>query len=343
MTVRWSARRADGLALGLSVVTHLAIALVVLFAVPTKQVRQHRVDYTVSLAVRTERPALLQKSSIPRSTFVAVDGAFGARGSTDTGAVAQQPFTGWQGNTLSSVESLSTSLPELPATVVSWDEPPLGGLALLSPAAGVPQRIFRLSQSAIEAQIARDRQELSRPQPQGEPTTIRLFDGPAATGRSFVFLLDRSASTGPQGFHVLAPARRELRRALDGLDEQQRIAIIAYNETLVYLAGRQLSPVTDELRRAAVSFLDGIVAFGGTDHALALHAALDLQPEVLYVLTDGDSPMTAPAVTQVVQRAVNSRTRIYCLQFGNGPAPADSFLRTLAEQSAGAYAYLDAK
>jgi hypothetical protein len=67
-----------------------------------------------------------------------------------------------------------------------------------------------------------------------------------------------------------------------------------------------------------------------------------LEPDVVFLLTDGGDPrLTNPEIDEIVRRA-GQRTRITCLQFGFGPSPDDSSaMRILAERTAGSYQYID--
>ena len=61
--------------------------------------------------------------------------------------------------------------------------------------------------------------------------------------------------------------------------------------------------------------LASIVPDGGTDHMLALRAALKIQPEVIFFLTDADL-MTNGDVTELLAEARS--TRIQAIEFGRG-------------------------
>lgn len=106
-------------------------------------------------------------------------------------------------------------------------------------------------------------------------------------GRSVVYLLDRSVSMGLNG--TMTPARAELRACLACLPATCRFQVIAYHlqaEPLT-LAGRQeLAPATPAVVAEALTKLDAIRPEGGTHPLRALRRALQLRPEVIYLVTD---------------------------------------------------------
>ena len=87
------------------------------------------------------------------------------------------------------------------------------------------------------------------------------------------------------------------------------------------------------------SKLAPVVPDGGTEHMLALRAALSLHTEVIYFLTDADL-MTNSDVSEVLAEA--GATRIQCIEFGRGSDIGGSGpLRRLASASGGTYRYID--
>jgi hypothetical protein len=176
--------------------------------------------------------------------------------------------------------------------------------------------------------------------PQIEPTALGLF-GQQATGRSFVFLVDRSHSMGEAG--ALVAVEGALRAALAGLQPEHRVQLIAYNEELLYLHRPGPARATPETRRAAEQMLNRLAATRGTAHELALLAGLREETEVLYLLTDaGDPALTAGQIEQIAARA-RGRTAIHCIHFGLGAAPSEEhFLRQLAAACSGTYTFVNA-
>ena len=84
-----------------------------------------------------------------------------------------------------------------------------------------------------------------------------------------------------------------------------------------------------------------ISAEGGTAHEDALRLAIRLQPDVIFLLTDGDDPKLSPPQLEKI-RHLAAGIVINAIEFGPGPKPPGaSFLAQLARQNGGGYAYVD--
>jgi hypothetical protein len=168
--------------------------------------------------------------------------------------------------------------------------------------------------------------------------------GIQADGYKFVYLLDRSASMGGPESSALGAAKAELLASLDHLEQTHQFQIIVYNEKATTFnptgdANRVLF-ATERNKAAAAKFLESVGSFDGTRHDAALSAALRLRPDVLFLLTDGDDPKLGPQELERINRLAGGAT-IHVVQFGPGPQPeADNFLKQLARQNAGQYAYV---
>jgi hypothetical protein len=201
----------------------------------------------------------------------------------------------------------------------------------------------RLYDGAGEAEIIAEdlaRQRAGRG-PSGPPTQVSMFGSGPITGRSFVFVLDRSQSMGDAGLGVLSAAEGELEQALAPLQSNHRFQIIAYNKTPIAFHAGGMAPAEEAAKAKAVEFVRNLIALGGTGHYLALMSAIRLKPDVIFLLTDGSDPRLSLAqIDDLTRRAADAR--IVCLQFGFGPAAENSdAMRILAERTGGSYAYLD--
>jgi hypothetical protein len=133
-----------------------------------------------------------------------------------------------------------------------------------------------------------------------------------------------------------------LLRALRVLDPRHRFQVIAYHHQCLYLLQPRLLLATQENMLAISGHLNGLAAFGGTDHEQALVTALSLRPDVIFLLSDGGEPDLSGAARQRIQRMAQGRTSIHCVQFGFRAAPpTESFLQRLATENGGGYRYVD--
>jgi len=170
----------------------------------------------------------------------------------------------------------------------------------------------------------------------------RVF-GVRGKGSRFVYVFDRSSSM--EGA-PLAAAKRELIGSLQSLQSVHQFQIIFYNEqphVMPDFRGRSSAMVfADEPgKRLAANFVGGILAHGATDHVQALRTALQMKPDVVFLLTDANEPQLRADELRLI-RQLNQGTSINTIEFGIGtPAPRYNFLQQLAAENGGQHTYVD--
>lgn len=162
-------------------------------------------------------------------------------------------------------------------------------------------------------------------------------------GTHFVYVFDRSLSM--QGA-PLAAAKAELLTSVASLQDTHEFQIIFYNNSPSLFnaagAGRR-SWASDQNKELARRYVSGITASGGTNHEDALMAAIGLNPDVIFLLSDAKSNLgeglNAAQFERVKRRC---RASISTVEFGVGPsADDDSFMARLARATGGQYGYVD--
>jgi len=117
-------------------------------------------------------------------------------------------------------------------------------------------------------------------------------------GYKFVYVFDRSGSMGGSGRSALSAAKAELLASLESLEKTHQFQIIFYNDrpTKFNPTGNpdRLVFATERNKALARRFVASITAEGGTRHEEALIAAIKLQPDVIFFLTDADEPKLWP-------------------------------------------------
>jgi Ca-activated chloride channel homolog len=171
--------------------------------------------------------------------------------------------------------------------------------------------------------------------------------GDAARGRDVVVVLDRSGSMG--GWKMVA-ARRAAARVIDSLGTRDRFAVLAFDSVTERPPGfTSLVPATDRFRWAAVEWLAGLEARGGTEMLDPVRTAATLlagagspdekgigpnesgRDQFLILVTDGQVGAEDQILAAVA--ALTGRTRIFTL--GIDQAVNAGFLRRLAAAGAG--------
>lgn len=238
----------------------------------------------------------------------------------------------------------------LPPQTVTAESPPLEAPApgeLIESATAMTtgmrdgQPNNELSAETLEAIAAEQRELANRPQP-GPLATTSIFGSAPIKGRTFVFVLDRSKSMGAGGLDVLSRAQVELFQALAPLAPENKFQIVAYHQQTVTLKERKLLAASEENKSEVNEFIHRLVPFGSTDHEAGLYMALELDPDAIVLLTDGDTPELNDGQIQALARVTKGRAAIHCIQFGMTPEePPGSFMRKLASKTGGTYRYID--
>lgn len=156
-------------------------------------------------------------------------------------------------------------------------------------------------------------------------------------GQGVVYVIDRSASMGLN--HALAAAKAELVRSLGRLPTTARFQVILYNSTAepLRIHGRSgLVPATEENKQEACRLVERLVAEGGTAHLPALRRALDLQPDVIYFLTDG-ADLEPRQIREITLRN-RGRSVLHAIEWTTSPRERTATpLQTLAADNGGLY------
>lgn len=169
------------------------------------------------------------------------------------------------------------------------------------------------------------------------------FLGIEDTAKRFVYVIDHSFSmeTG----RALQAAKAELMASLAQLDETQQFQVVFYNHEPTVLQTRRGTYFsgTDAQRLQVSEQLRVIRPSGGTRHFPALMQALRLEPEVIFLLTDGDAHSAlSRKETEDLKRRNRNNARIHCIEFGMGrQRDAGNFLKKLASEHGGQYTYRD--
>ena len=176
----------------------------------------------------------------------------------------------------------------------------------------------------------------------GGKVKVSLFET-EGTGSKFVFVIDYSASMTEKGGRPFRAAKNHLLASLEPLTDFQQFNIIFFNDKhVVWREGRQLPWANEQNKESAKTFVQGRVAHGGTEICSPLLAAIRLNPDVIFFLSDGEET-DAPTGNQFADIRRNNRgIQINTIQFGVGAARTDrSFLRTIAVQNGGQYQYIN--
>jgi Ca-activated chloride channel family protein len=161
-----------------------------------------------------------------------------------------------------------------------------------------------------------------------------------ALAKDMVFVLDTSGSMGERGGEKIRQAKAALGYALGRLGGKDRFNVVAF-ATAPRPFREGVVDATPENVKAALAFVDGLEATGGTAIHDALVAALRIdraegRVPIVFFLTDGEAtvgPVETPAILSAVEGANTAGARIF--SFGVGDELNATLLTDLADRTRG--------
>jgi hypothetical protein len=159
------------------------------------------------------------------------------------------------------------------------------------------------------------------------------FYGVEAEGHKFVYVVDISGSMSGSRFRR---ARAELSQSIENLDPAQSFYVILFNHgpTLMPSLGMvEAGPISVRL---VADWLKKVECHGETNPLPALVDALAMQPDAVYLLSDGKfDPTVAQTVSQL---QVLRKIPIHTIGFAS--RKGEPMLRAISQVSGGTYRYV---
>ena len=177
----------------------------------------------------------------------------------------------------------------------------------------------------IEVELAPQRDHVA-------PRKVEFFDAEAMAA-AVGFVVDCSGSMAGEKFEAV---RGELARSITQLEADQRFFVVFFNQGFFPMTGSSAHPslvVADHANKKQVlSFLKSATSDGGTDPEPALQYMARLQPDMIYLLTDGEfNPLQEATYSQLS----NSKIAVHTIGFETGyTVPV---LQDIARRTGGTY------
>lgn len=181
--------------------------------------------------------------------------------------------------------------------------------------------------------------------------------GLAAEGTRFVYLFDRSGSMNSTFqsfengvlFREITPlmlAKEEMLRSLQPLTPTDQFQIVFYNQRPMLFDNasklRRLIPASPERKSEAQQFVLNVPGNGTTNHVAALETGIDLKPDVIFLITDGeeqDDP-SANRIRRMIRTCQQQGTQVHIIHFST-EVRHNCTLLPLAEQTGGAHRFMN--
>ncbi len=163
------------------------------------------------------------------------------------------------------------------------------------------------------------------------------FMGISGNAMRVVYLCDSSGSMMTK-FDTL---RQELRKAADGLKPIQSFDIIFFSEdNFVALDNKSLLLATPETKRKAYDFLDKTAPHGSSDPIPGLRAAFATQPQLIYMLTDGDFPNNSQVLEELRKLNKDKKVKINTIAFMDRGEEYEKLLKQIADEHGGLFKFV---
>ncbi len=165
------------------------------------------------------------------------------------------------------------------------------------------------------------------------------FFGIQVDGKKFVFVVDASRSMNhPHDSPAKTRFGRlkiELVNTIDQMTEENQFFVIFFNNRAIPMPADGLVRATEDNQMTCLEWVATAHTGGQTDPREALLFALQLNPDIIYFLTDGEFEYR---VVKDVKAANKHKTPIYTFCFSD--RSGEKFLKQIAEQNRGEYFYI---
>lgn len=172
--------------------------------------------------------------------------------------------------------------------------------------------------------------------PSGGVPSGSIFSAKHVVG-SVAYVCDASGSM----IDKFEPLRLQLHRSVSSLKAVQTFNVIFFQEEQAAgLSKASLLPALAENKRKAERFLQDVHPTGPTDPIPALELAFRQNPELIWLLTDGDFPDNAAVLAFIRQRNKGGKTRINTIAFVTRDEGYEKILRTIADENGGQFRFV---
>ena len=162
------------------------------------------------------------------------------------------------------------------------------------------------------------------------------FFGLQGKGKRVIFIIDRSGSMNGEPFQS---AKEEIYRSINNLPRGARYGICFFSNGPSWLSveGDFMVRSSRGRNKQVFNWMKTVDVGGGTYPASSLLSAIDLKPDVIFFLTDGEFPL---GVVEEVTKHNKGRVQIHCIAFGVG---GRNLLRAIAAKNKGTFAIVNRK
>lgn len=190
----------------------------------------------------------------------------------------------------------------------------------------------------------------------GDGNGVTSVFGLSGEGGRFVYLFDRSESMNSvftlyskqqilSSITPLKSAKLEMTRSLGALGRANKFQIVFYNdEPTVFGDGhydQEMFSATEENLQRANEYIENMKAEGFTNHLAALEVGINMNPNVIFLLTDGEAKddLHPNMVRKLYKLCRRKKILLNVIHFCNQPREQCTLVR-LAEKTGGQHLFI---
>ena len=170
-----------------------------------------------------------------------------------------------------------------------------------------------------------------------DPGLGAAFFGSQGAGKTFVYIVDMSGSMYGARFER---ARRELISSIEKLNPEQSFHVFFFSDQTFPLffpkPATSLIKANSSNKKKSVRWIRAREPGGLTNPIMSLRAALDLKPDVIFLLTDGE--VDDPEQVRKIIQDNNVRTTIHTIAFENEDGA--NTLERIAKENRGSFRFV---
>jgi hypothetical protein len=145
--------------------------------------------------------------------------------------------------------------------------------------------------------------------------------------RSIAFVCDASGSM----MDKMATLKQELKNTVDKLKPIQWFSVIFFADKQPQAMAQQLIAASPDNKRKAYDFLNTVTTAGATDPIPGLELAFRQQPQLVFLLTDGDFPDNEAVLNKVRQLNASHKVKINTIAFVSEKDTDQAFIKVLTD------------
>jgi hypothetical protein len=154
--------------------------------------------------------------------------------------------------------------------------------------------------------------------------------------RSIIFVCDASGSM----MNKMATLKAELKSAVDRLKPMQWFDVVFFADAKPQALSQLMVPASPDHKQKLFAFLNGVTTAGATDPIPGLELAFRQQPQLIFLLTDGDFPDNNAVLNRIRQLNPDKKVHVNTIAFVGESDTDQAFidvLKQIAKENGGVF------